>query len=188
MFVFSVKADKPKLLLILCAVVIILVTLAFFLKDGKKTVVNEGGISYKASNEEERITFLSQFGWKINEDPVEVTEVIIPSEFDDVYSSYNEIQKNQNLDLELYKGMRAKKWVYEVKNYPGYAADSGCIRATILVIDGLVVGGDVSSIEVEGFMQGFEFPDEKLNATVAQTTAAAVTDATTSATTQSGQS
>ena len=66
------------------------------------------------------------------------------------------------------KGKRAKKWVYEVKNYPNYAADSGCIRATLLVYDGLVIGGDVSSLELNGFSQGFEFPDEQLNATTAK--------------------
>lgn len=168
MFVFSLRANKPKLIAALCAVVVILVCTVAVLRSSGKPVVKEDGISYKASDAEERITFLSQFGWKINEDPVEVSEVIIPAEFNDTYNSYNAMQKNQGLDLELYKGKRAKRWVYEVKNYPGYAADSECIRATILVYDGLVIGGDVSSIELNGFSQGFEYPDEQLNATTAK--------------------
>ncbi len=164
MFVFSVRANKPKLIIALCAVLLAVVIIFFFASGKDNPVTNDDEISAKASNGAERIAFLSQFGWEINEDPVEVTEVIIPSEFNETYTAYNELQKNQSMDLEAYKGQRVKKWVYEVKNYPGYSADNGCIRATLLVFDGTVIGGDVSSIELDGFMQGFDFPDEALNA------------------------
>lgn len=160
MFVFSVRANKPKLIAALSVLLVVLVIISVFI-DGKNSPVTKGTeINSKATTAEERIAFLSQFGWKINEDPVEVTEVIIPSEFNDTYSKYNEIQKNQSMDLEPYKGKRVKKWVYEVKNYPGYAEESGCIRATLLVFEGIVIGGDISSLEPEGFMQGFDLPEE----------------------------
>ncbi len=167
MFVFSVRANKPKLIAGLCVAVFALLSVLFFIGSRDNPVIDSGDISAKASNEEERIAFLSQFGWEIDEDPIEVSEVIIPSEFNDTYSSYNELQKNQSMDLEAYKGKRVKKWVYQVKNYPGYPAESDCIRATMLVYEGMVVGGDVSSMELDGFMQGFDFPDETLNATTA---------------------
>ncbi len=85
-----------------------------------------------------------------------VAEVIIPSEFDDTYKAYNEIQKKQGFDLEKYKGSGVKRWTYEIKNYPGYAEDSGCIRANMLVCDGKVIGGDICSVELDGFMHGFQ--------------------------------
>ncbi len=160
MFVFSVRANKPKLIAALCVLLVVLVIISFFI-DGENSPVTKGTeINAKATTAEERIAFLSQFGWEINEDPVEVTEVIIPSEFNDTYSKYNEIQKKQSMDLEPYKGKRVKKWVYEVKNFPGYAEESGCIRATLLVFEGIVIGGDISSLEPEGFMQGFDLPEE----------------------------
>ena len=160
MFVFSVRANKPKLIAALCVLLVLLVIISFFIEDKIGPVTKGTEINAKATTAEERISFLSQFGWKINEDPVEVTEVIIPSEFNDTYSQYNEIQKNQSMNLEPYKGKRVKKWVYEVKNYPGYAEESGCIRATLLIYEGLVIGGDISSLEPEGFMQGFDLPEE----------------------------
>ncbi len=165
MFVFSVRANKPKLIALLCVVVFVLLSALFLINSRDNPVIDNGEISAKASNESERIAFLSQFGWEIDTDPVEVTEVIIPSEFNDTYSAYNELQKKQSMDLEAYKGQRVKKWVYKVKNYPGYPADTDCIRATMLVYEGLVIGGDVSSIELDGFMQGFDYPDEALSAT-----------------------
>ena len=158
MFVFSFKANKPKLIVALCIVICVLIAGTLALNSRKKPVANDGSISYIAKNASDCISFLSQFGWSVNEEPVEVREVIIPSEFNDTYTAYNVIQKNQGLDLEPYKGFRAKKWIFEVKNYPDYPADCGYIRATLLVYDGAVIGGDISSIEQNGFIQGFEFP------------------------------
>lgn len=114
-----------------------------------------GGVNMRASDESERIAFFSQFGWEISSDPLEVKEVIIPEEFDETYEKYNEIQKNQGLDLEKYKGKRVKAWSYEITNYPGYEDSDGIIHGNILVYDGVVIGGDISSVELDGFMTGF---------------------------------
>ena len=73
-------------------------------------------------------------------------------------TKYNEIQKAQNLDLTPYAGKRAKRWTYNIKNYPGYEGDSGTVQANILVYEGAVIGGDICSTELDGFMQGFDFP------------------------------
>ena len=113
-----------------------------------------GELSLKASTAEERIAFLSQYGWSVEEEPLEVKEIIIPAEFDDVYEKYNAIQKEQGFDLTAYCSKRVKKWTYKVTNYPNYEG-SDCIRATLLVFDGKVIGGDVCSVELDGFMHGF---------------------------------
>ena len=115
----------------------------------------------KGATNEERITFFSQFGWQINPEPIEVKEIIIPQEFDEVYENYNSIQKQQGLDLELYKGMRAKFWSYEILNYPGYENSDGVIRGNLLIYDGIVIGGDVSDIRLDGFMHTFFIPSEE---------------------------
>ncbi len=52
-------------------------------------------VNINAATAEERIAYLSQFGWSVEEDPLEVTEVIIPETFDDTYANYNELQKSQ---------------------------------------------------------------------------------------------
>ena len=160
MFVFSLKANKKRLLIVLVILAAVL-AVVFFAVSRDKPVVNSSGISYRASNEQERIAFLSQFGWDVNEDPVSVEEVVIPAQFDEVYSKYNQIQLTQGLDLSKYAGQTAKKWTYEVRNYPGYAADSNCIRANIIVYQGAVIGGDISSVEQGGFMQSFDYPQNQ---------------------------
>ena len=159
MFVFSLRANKPKLIAGLCLLLIISVSLSVLITGRYTDVKKKQEISAKASNAAERIAFLSQYGWEINEDPVEVTEVIIPTEFNEVYTKYNNLQKDQGMDLEPYKGKRVKKWIYEIKNYPDYTSDNSCVRATILIYEGMVIGGDVSDFELNGFMQGFVYPD-----------------------------
>ncbi|MFQ9091716.1 MAG: DUF4830 domain-containing protein [Acutalibacteraceae bacterium] len=157
---FSIKSSKLKIALTAFAAVLAVAAVVLLINRGKPAV-SDNAISLKASNASERTAFLSQFGWDIEEDPVEVAEVIIPAEFDRGYEKYNEIQKAQNLDLTPYAGKRAKRWTYNIKNYPGYEGDSGTVQANILVYEGAVIGGDICSTELDGFMQGFDFPTKK---------------------------
>lgn len=168
MFVYSVKSNQIKLAALVLFVILSAVILFFLAKDGKTSNASVSEVSLKASTAEERTAFLSQFGWEIDEDPCEVTEVIIPAEFDETYASYNEIQKTQGFDLTKYASKRVKRWTYTVKNYPGYE-NASCIRANILVSDGMVIGGDICSVELNGFMQSFYYP------TVTDTTVAPAT-------------
>ena len=156
MFVISMKSDKLKKYLII-VIVCALTTIGGIINVTKDTtpVAKVGGVNMRASTAQERIAFFSQFGYEISEDPVEVKEVIIPAEFDGTYEEYNNIQKSQGLDLSKYKGKRVKMWSYIIKNYPGYETADGTIRGNILVYEGIVVGGDISNIELEGFTEGF---------------------------------
>ncbi len=159
MFVFSLRANKKRLLLILAGVVAALLVL-YFAVNRDSPVTNDGAISLKASNEQERLAFLSQFGWEVDEDPVAVEEVIIPTQFNSVYEKYNQLQLSQNFDLTKYAGKTAKKWTYRIKNYPGYGADSDLIQANVLVCENAVIGGDICDLQHDGFMRGFDFPEQ----------------------------
>lgn len=156
MFVCSIKKRQIKLAALITfviAMIIILIVLSKNTIEASKTAA----LNINASTAEERIAYLSQFGWSVDEEPIEVCEVIIPLEFNDTYARYNEIQKEQGFDLSLYCEKRVKRWTYKVTNYQGYE-NADCIRATMLVYDGKVIGGDICSIELNGFMHGFFNP------------------------------
>ena len=91
MFVYSIKSKHIKVALLLIFVIVTVISLFILSQDSQETGKN--GMIIKASTHEERMAFLSQYGWEIDEEPVSVQEVIIPSEFDDTYTAYNEIQK-----------------------------------------------------------------------------------------------
>lgn len=158
MFVYTVKSSKLKLIALIVLIAAAVIA-TIYVSRNDTPAAQDGAISLKAGNEQERLAFMSQFGWEVDEDPVEVTEIIIPNEFDEVYETYNDIQKKQNLDLSLYSGKRVKRWTYSVCNYPGYEAKPNYIQANILVYEGMVIGGDICSVELNGFMHGFDYPE-----------------------------
>ncbi|MBQ4066446.1 MAG: DUF4830 domain-containing protein, partial [Clostridia bacterium] len=102
-----------------------------------------------------RMDFLRQFGWEVGDACVEEVEVQIPADFDKILNAYNEIQKSQGLDLSKYKGKTVQRYTYEIKNYPDY---DGTVYANIIIYKNRVIGGDVYSADVSGFIQGFEMP------------------------------
>lgn len=179
MFVYSVKTSKAKILSLVIALAAIVIAVFMVMSRGKEPVAtDDSAINYKASTAAERAAFLSQFGWEISDDPVEVSEVIIPENFDDGYTEYAAMNKAQGLDLEPFKGVRAKRWTYTVYNYPGLE-NTVSVQANLLVYDGRVIGGDICSLEQGGFISGFELPRNTVPATTAAPQSAVIIETTT---------
>ena len=105
----------------------------------------------------QRIAFLESFGWEVEPEEDEILEVVIPKQLDDVYLQYNEIQLAQGCDLSNFTGKRCKRYTYVVNNYPGQAED---VRANILTYKGKIIGGDICSVKLDGFMHGFVAPTD----------------------------
>ena len=158
MFIISLKSKRLRriALLVLIAVFVGVGGLLLAANRNAKPVVKQNGLVYRAQTGE--VAFLAQFGWTVSEEPLEVKETVIPEQFDETYQNYNELQKQQGLDLQPFQGERVKAWSYEITNYPAKDASDGVIRATLLVKDGVVIGGDVSSTALGGFMHGFSKP------------------------------
>lgn len=159
MFVVSVSKNKiQRVFFTTLAVVVLsscLVLLIAFVGQFQAAQTSTG-ISLVATNEQERLAFISHYGWEVDVEAVEVQEVVIPDVFDDVYNNYNQIQLKQGFDLEKYAGQRVKRWTYNVRNYPDTSAEDDYIRLNLLVSDGVIIGGDVCSVKLDGFMHGFD--------------------------------
>lgn len=159
MFVYSLKASTLKFFAVVCVALTALVMMITFIPsyDGGEikyiTTGNESKINYsKIKTNEDRIAFLSQFGWRVEQTPVEEVEVTVPEKFDKVFNGYNEIQKRQGLDLSKYKGKTVTRYTYEVTNYEN---ENGKVYANVIVYRNKVIGGDVCSAKVGGFIHGF---------------------------------
>ncbi len=163
MFVYSFKASTLKiagLAALSLALLIVLIAIIPSMGSGSHTKADKVGdvaaaaINYdKIKTNEDRIAFLAQFGWEVEPEPAEEATVTIPSEFDRVFVSYNELQKRQGLDLSRYKRKEMTRYTYIVKNYPDY---DGVVYANLLVYRNRVVGGDICSADVNGFLHGFK--------------------------------
>ena len=95
-----------------------------------ESTVSARKVNTAAANEQQRRDFMAAYGWEVEEEPLEIQEVLIPSEFDETYEKYNYIQKQQ-----------------------GGVEDA---RITLLIYKDRVIGGDISSPSADGFMHGFD--------------------------------
>lgn len=165
MFVYSFRASTVRVLGVVCVALVGLIALVAFVP----TYVTAGGadtsvgqvsdqtvsVQYdKIKTEQDVVKFLSQFGWQVEDKPIEVTQVSVPGEFDKIYAGYNQIQLAQGLDLTRYQGKEVTRYTFKVTNYEGH---EGTVYANVLVWRKKVIGGDICSAEVtNGFVQGFE--------------------------------
>ena len=156
MFVYSLKASTIKFFGVICVAMAALIALIVFVPTGDIVATDttpQSGINYaKIKDNDARREFLRQFGWEVGEKEIESIEVTVPKEFDRVMTEYNEIQRRQGLDLSAYKGKSVSRYTYEVTNYEGY---DGKVYANIIVYKNKVIGGDICTADVKGFIQGF---------------------------------
>ena len=106
---------------------------------------------------EDRIAYLSQWGWQVADEPLSVQELLIPKEMDSSYLGYLTMQQAQGFDLSKYAGKRVKRYTYQVTNYPGLREN---IWACLLIYQKEVIGGEVYCSQGDGFQQGLTYPTQ----------------------------
>ncbi|MBO5023406.1 MAG: DUF4830 domain-containing protein [Clostridia bacterium] len=153
MFITTLRSNTIKFTAITVFSILIVTALVIFVPKYESANARESVNYQNVYSNSDRIDFIAQFGWNVNQTPIEEIEVTIPSEFDSVYVGYNDIQKEQGLNLAKYKGKDVVRYTYEVTNYEDY---EGVVYVNLLVYRNKIVGGDVCSADSAGFIHGFE--------------------------------
>lgn len=96
-----------------------------------------------------RVGFAQSIGYSIEKSNPLSEKIIIPQSFSDVYEKYNELQKSAGFDLLPYCGCTVTKYTYIADAPSGY---DGIFSMNILVYNGKIIGGDVSSSALSGVM------------------------------------
>ncbi len=154
MLVMTAKVDKKKIAIIAAAALILIAAIALLFGGGDSTATSAPA---SVSNNDDRVKFLTSFGWEVVTSPAETSQVRIPSETTEVFQRYNALQKSQGYDLTNYQGKTVMRYVYKIKNYPGATEP---VYATILISNNQVIGGDVTDTSATGLMQGFPVPEK----------------------------
>lgn len=147
MFVFNFKVTDSKNVFTIFAVVSVAVAIVCIISmisvqnslPDTATCDELGCYSLKCDKDDEQCAFLEQFGLS----PVKNTdscEVTVPTDFNDTYEEYNELQKEIGLNLEKFKGKSVQKVTYELKN-------SKTKYAVLLIYKGKVIGGHLTNGE-----------------------------------------
>ncbi len=180
MFIYSFKASTIKFFAVICVALAALITLIAFVPayagsndaptgagasgsgvSGVPEAESGASVSYrydKVKSADDAARFLAQFGWVVDAGSAETAEVTIPAEFDKIFAGYNELQKSQGLDLSKYKKKAVTRYTFTVTNYKDTDGKpyNGTVYANVLTYRGRVIGGDICSADVNGFIHGFE--------------------------------
>ena len=158
MFIFTARLNRKRLagtaaaLILLCTAALALSTSG---SDAAVDAAAPSPLPSKVKTNEDRIAYLEHCGWQVKPAPVSVEEMLIPQTFDDSYAEYLTLQQSQGFDLTEYCGKRVKRCTYEITNYP--TGETG-VQVSILIYKNKVVGGEVLSPQLNGFLHGLERP------------------------------
>ena len=164
MFIYTVRANTLKFIGIIASAVLALCMLIVFIpayEPATTAAIAASSAKYtydKIKTDADAAAFLEQFGWTVDSTPLEKIEIRIPQQFDKVMNAYNELQKSQGLDLARYKDKDVTRYTFRVTNYPGY---TGTVYANVIIYKNKVIGGDICSSDVTGFINSFQFPENK---------------------------
>jgi len=136
--------------IILIALAVLLISLVFLMGKGrgfgKSEIIN-------VSDLDGRTKYLRSLGWEIDPDSEEKQDILLPAQFTESMSDYIAMQDEQGYDFSSFCGIECKKYTYIVTNYPEY---SGTVYAVLYVYGCRVIGGDIHSAELNGFMHGIK--------------------------------
>lgn len=143
MFSVNLKLSKKRTFFILVAFVTVAVSAIVFRVEGYKEDLFK---PIQCSGETDIREYLSSFGVELGQCVID--EIIVPCEFSDVYNNYNKIQQEQGFDLADYKGKTVIRYTFSILNHP----DSQNVFAEVLTFEKNVVGADIYSTELDGFI------------------------------------
>lgn len=151
MFVLSVRASTLRYFAVIAICLVLLVAILFVGNNESylPTLAKEIKFSGIKTNED-RVSFIEQFGIEVSEIPCESVDFSMPENFDRIILGYNEIQKSQGLDVTKYKNKKVTRYTYKAENYDGY---DGVVYVNLIVYRNTVVACDVSSAEKDGFVK-----------------------------------
>ena len=103
----------------------------------------------RLTDTEGRCAYLAALGYRADEASEEIRDVVLPESFDAVMERYNALQLSQGFDLRPFAGKPCLCCSYDLLGYPDR---DGRVIATLYIRHGRLIGGDVHTASVDGFM------------------------------------
>ena len=155
MLIATVKFDKKKLVLAVILAALVLIGVILLVGAQQKAAALrelEGGARVTAVRDDKSAAaYLRALGWEVETPARSRSTVLIPRVFSAVFEEYNELQKQQGFDLSQCSGEEIEMYTYRVTNTE-FAGEE--VLAVLYVKNGSVVGGDIHTTALDGFMRG----------------------------------
>ncbi len=152
MLIWTLKFDRKKAAFWVVMAALVMIGIVLMLGAHAKAAPAPSGSARPSSvkSEKARVAYLADCGWKVESPALKEETVLIPTNFSPVFEEYNALQKQQGFDLCPYSGKEVKLYTYRVID--SKLGDN--ILAMLYVCGGSVIGGDVHSTALDGFMCG----------------------------------
>ena len=155
MFMLTLKFNKKTAVFIVVMAALVLIGIVLLAgahhASSERAPVPDTPVT-AVKNEQSRCRYLEQYGWEVESPALSSETVVIPRSFSDVFDAYNELQKQQGFDLSEYCGLEAELYTYRVTNYE----NDPNVVAQLYIRNGSVIGGDIHSTQLDGFMTGIK--------------------------------
>lgn len=125
----------------------ILLVLGFILMPDSKSKDKSETETVSAQTTAERINYFALHGWETEE--LFSKNITIPSEFNESYEIFVQMQDKQNMPLRKYKGFEAVLYTYKVTNY---SPDGKNLLAELIVCDGKAVSSIIYAEDDASYM------------------------------------
>lgn len=117
------------------------------------TSIGQKDTNRKVENAEDAAAYLETLGWEVDPASVSTQNTVLPETFDKTLSAYNQLQLEQGFDLTAQAGREITIYTFSVLNYPNANGD---VMACLMTCKNRVIGGDIHSAAMDGFMHALK--------------------------------
>lgn len=139
MFFLRVRITKSRILCLICILAAVSLLSYLFCSAGKV-------VFPKGEEAADRKAYLYSLGYRVDSEDEVKTPIKIPTDFSEIYEEYNEKQIKAGFNLKDYKGRQATLYSYPLDDF------GEGVYISLIVCDGRIIGGDVSSVSADGFV------------------------------------
>lgn len=115
-------------------------------------VLISGVFSIDDSTNKMIVEYAENLGWSVEPCPKEISHFTIPEKFNEVFETYNQVQRASGFDFEDFKGKRVTRYVYVLKNHT--ESQNQEVFFSVIIYESRIIAGDISSSSQSGFMHG----------------------------------
>ena len=154
MLIWTMKFDRKRAAFWVVMAALVVIGVVLLLGTRTRAAPADAGPKRQAAvkSEKARVAYLENCGWTVESPALKEETVLIPKSFSPVFEEYNALQKQQGFDLTRYSGREVKLYTYKVI----HDKLGENVLASLYVSDGVVIGGDVHSTALDGFMCGLK--------------------------------
>lgn len=154
MFVFTAKFHRKRAVVFVLLLGMLL-SAAIIVKSGH-TEKNDRPTVIAAETNEARVAYLTQLGWEVKSEPVEILQLWLPETLDaEPYASYNMLQLSQGFDMTRCCGNAVTRYTYTVTNPPQGGVPC---QANLYVCEGALIAGDIVTLGSGGTRSVLAYP------------------------------